>query len=78
VLYMEQPQPRAVAEVVKGAHDEAGLSCREVSRRTGIPLSTLAQRVSGKRPFNLDQFAQVAEVLEMRPSALYSKAEDAP
>jgi transcriptional regulator with XRE-family HTH domain len=67
--------PRAVTEVVRVALDEAEITHREVTRRTGIPTATLSRRMTGNSPFDLDELALIAGILNILPSELIRKAE---
>ncbi|MCQ4119851.1 helix-turn-helix domain-containing protein [Rhodococcus tibetensis] len=67
---------RAVTEVVRRELEAADMSLREVSRRTGIALSTLASRMRGKTRFNLDELDLIAGLLSLRPSDLVRTGEE--
>ena len=77
MLYMEHAKlPRAVTEVVQDSLEQTEISHREVIRRTGIGSTTFGRRMTGNSPFNIDELALVAGVLNLRPSELIRKAED--
>lgn len=66
VFHMDtNPTPRAVARAVSEALTRAGVSQREASTRSGIPLTTLSRRLTGNSPLNvceLDALAGIAGV----------------
>lgn len=68
--------PRAVTEVVRVALDDAEITHREVTRRTGIPTATLSRRMTGNSPFDTNEIALIAGILNVLPSELFRKAEE--
>jgi transcriptional regulator with XRE-family HTH domain len=68
--------PRAVTEVVRVALDDAEITHREVTRRTGIPTATLSRRMTGNSPFDMNELALIAGILGVWPSELIRKAEE--
>lgn len=54
---------RRVATIVSQRFIDAGLSVRQVAEQVGIPPSTLARRVAGHSPFDLDELTAVATLL---------------
>lgn len=70
---------RLTAEVKK-AMGEQGISQREMSRRTGIPLNTLNARLQGSatRSFNMGELGSVLGVLHLSLVELAVRAERQP
>lgn len=62
---METPDEvsRRVAGAVASAMVAAGTSQREVAGMTGIPLTTLNRRLTGRSPFLVTELASIASVL---------------
>ena len=55
-------QAQAIAAAASEALRAAGVSQREASELTGIPLTTLVRRLTGRSPFLVTELAAVAEV----------------
>ena len=66
---------QALAEVVKIALADAGVTRREAASRTGIPLTTLTRRLTGNSPFLATELAAIASVTDTTVSALFAKVE---
>lgn len=54
---------RGLAEVIRAAIDERGLTLREVSDATGIPTTTLHRRITQPSPFNITELASLATLM---------------
>lgn len=55
-----------VAEVVRSAMKDAGISQRELADRTGLPLATLLRRLSGQaRSFTVGELFAIAEAVDV-------------
>lgn len=76
VVHMEHPTPtpREIAAAVSHRMDTAGVSLREVSRETNIPLTTLTRRLNGS-PFLSTELAALASLFGVPVSRLVSEAE---
>ena len=72
--------PDRMAEEVMSAMKERGISQREMSRRTGIPLNTLSARLQPgtSRVFNIVELAAVVGVLNISFTELALRAERQP
>ena len=68
-----------ISAEVKRAMKERGLSQREMSRRTGIPLNTFNARLQSgtTRPFTVGELALVLDVLNISLVELAIRAERA-
>jgi hypothetical protein len=66
---------RALTEEIRRLLDNHGLSGRELARLTGIPQRTLAKKLSGQHPFDVDDLQAIASVLEHSVSDLMTWAE---
>lgn len=66
-----------ISAEVKSAMKERGLSQREMSRKTGIPLNTLNARLQSgtTRPFTVGELASVLEVLNLSLVEIALRAE---
>lgn len=62
---------RSVAQRVSAAIATAGLSQREVSSLTGIPLVTLNRRLRGHTPFIVTELYSIARALDLTVASLY-------
>lgn len=58
---------RQVARCVAMSLKEAGLTQRQVAKRTGIKLSTLNTRLTGSHPFNVAELDRIARILGVAP-----------
>jgi transcriptional regulator with XRE-family HTH domain len=65
----------AVAEQVRRLLDERGISGRQLAAQTGIPQRTIANKLSGRNPFDLDDLAKIAAVLEVDVTELLAWAQ---
>lgn len=78
VLHMEHLTPAlAVAREVTSLIESSGLSRREVSSRTGIPLTTLTRRLTGISPFSITELDALASVLDTTVLRLVNAADQA-
>lgn len=68
---VSQGMARAVAAALTGA----GLSQRDAASATGIPLTTLSRRLTGRSPFTVTELAELATVAGTTVSALALAAE---
>lgn len=77
VLYMDTPEAasRAVADAVKAALSEAKITRREAASRSGIPLTTLERRLSGRSPFDVNELYVLATMAGVKVSDLVAATE---
>lgn len=54
---------KAIAANVARLLREAGVSQRDTSTSTGIPLTTLVRRLTGRSPFLVTELSAIAELL---------------
>lgn len=66
---------RGIARAVSVSLRSAGISQRDASAQTGIPLTTLTRRLTGKSPFLTTELAALASLLGTTVSALVSAGE---
>lgn len=59
---------RQIAQRVAASLKEAGLTQRQVAKRTGIKLSTLNTRLTGANPFNVVELDLIAQLLDVPAS----------
>lgn len=64
-----------IANAVKSALDRADISRREAALRTGIPLTTLQRRLTGRSPFLVTELSVLASVTGTTVSAIVAEAE---
>ncbi|MET1083595.1 MAG: helix-turn-helix transcriptional regulator [Burkholderiales bacterium] len=62
-----QPFSEFVADRVVAAIALAGMSIREMARRSGISAPRLHGRLHNERPFNTDELERIAVVLGVDP-----------
>lgn len=60
---MSEQLSRAVAAEVARLLADRGMSGRELARLTGIPQRSVADKLAGRRPLDLDDVAVICEVL---------------
>lgn len=78
VARMNTPQQvgAALAEVVRAAIKDAGLSQRGVAAAAGMPLVTLNRRLTGHSAFTVVEVAAIAAVVGIGVTELFVRAED--
>lgn len=67
-----------VAGVVREVMDTAGISQREMSAATGIPLPTLNRRLAGHQPLNLVELDAIARRLGLTVTEIAARADRVP
>ena len=70
-----QQHSRSIGLVVNEALAEAGISQREASALTGIPLTTLNRRLNTQSPFLVTELESIATLLKTAVSTLFERAE---
>ena len=66
---------RDTARRVSKSLKDAGLTQREVAKRTGIKLATLNSRLTGARPFNVVELEAIARLLDIPASTFLTPTE---
>ena len=64
-----------MSHVVREALRDAGISQRVASTETGIPLTTLVRRLSGRSPLLVTELAALASLAGVTVSELTARAE---
>jgi len=81
VLHVDTNHPnlaRQITAEVREAMRAAGVSQRELSTLTGLPLVTLNRRLTGAgKPFDLDELMAVADALHLSLTDVVLRAERA-
>lgn len=81
VVHMETNPPAVLRQItaeIRGAMQAAGVSQRELSARTGLPLVTLSRRLVGSgKPWDLNELLAVAAALDLSLAELVIRAERA-
>lgn len=77
VTHMNTPEAtnRSLLNVIEEAREGAGLSQRDLSVATGIPLTTLHSKLKGHRSFTVIELASIAEALRLSLTELALRAE---
>lgn len=70
-----QADADAIAAAVASALQAAGISRREAAARSGIPLTTLQRRLTGRSPFLTTELAVLAALAGTQASAIVAAAE---
>ena len=65
----------ATAKAISAERAIAGLTVRELSARSGIPMSSLMRALSAEREIKINQIAQLAAAFEIYPHELVEHAE---
>lgn len=73
--HVPEPLTGAVAAEVRRLLDERGISGRQLAQLTGIPSRTVANKLSDRSPFDLDDLVKVCRVLEVDVTDLLSWAQ---
>jgi len=63
-----------IAETVRKAMAEAGISDAALARATGVPRPTLRRKVAGERDFSFTELALVAVALNIPSADLFNIA----
>ena len=76
-FHMDTPEQasRAVSHVVRQALRDAGISQRVAATETGIPLTTLVRRLSGRSPLSVTELAALASLAGVTVSEVAARAE---
>lgn len=61
-MVTSQPTPEDVAHALGDALSAAGVTQREASERSGIPLVTLSRRLTAKTPLNVVELAMLSTI----------------
>lgn len=64
-----------IARAVSAALRDAGISQREAANNAGIPLTTLARRLTGRSPFLTTELAALADLMGTTVSQLVAAGE---
>lgn len=74
---MDTPESTSagIAAAVRAALDRAGITRRDAALRTGIPLTTLQRRLTGRSPFLVTELSALASLTGTTVSALATEAE---
>lgn len=64
-----------IARAVSAALRDANISQRDAAARAGIPLTTLARRLTGRSPFLTTELAALADLMGTTVSALVAAGE---
>lgn len=65
----------ATAKAISAERAIAGLTVRELSARSGIPMSSLMRALGAEREIKINQIAQLAAAFEIYPHELVEHAE---
>ena len=69
--------PKQPGAALRRVRERSGLSLAEVSRRTGIPVSTLSRVENGKLSLSYQRLAQISEGLAIDVARLFESPDDA-
>lgn len=72
---MGHPSSVELAEIVRNAVADQGLSIRDLASATLIPRTTLDRRLAGASPFTVPELRAIAACLGTSGSALLAAAE---
>ena len=65
----------ATAKAIQAERAIAGLTVRELSARSGIPMSTLMRMLGAQREIKVTQVEQVADAMDVYPHEIIEQAE---
>lgn len=72
------PQRTTLGGLLRGLRKHNGWTLKEMSRRTGIPLSTLSKVEHDRLTLTYDKLLQLSQRLNIRMSELFAESTDAP
>jgi DNA-binding Xre family transcriptional regulator len=75
LLTVSEQLSEVVAAEVRRLLAERGISGNALAKATGIPQRTVANKLSGRNPFDLDDVAKVCTVLEVDVTDLLTWAQ---
>jgi hypothetical protein len=58
-----KPRPKTIAEQLRDAIADSGLTCYELGQRTDLPQSTVWRFVKGERDLGMERAGKLCEVL---------------
>lgn len=67
---------RAIAKAISAERAIAGMTVRELSEASGIPVSTLMRILSAERDIKINQIAQLARAFHTTPADLVWRAQE--
>jgi transcriptional regulator with XRE-family HTH domain len=67
---MAHPETQAVAWNVSRLLREARITQRDAAEQTGIHLTTLKRRLTGRTPFRVDELIAIADLLNVSATTL--------
>ena len=65
----------ATAKAIQAERAAAGLTIKDLSERSGVPISTLMRILKSERDIKVNQIAQLADVLDLYPHEILQEAE---
>jgi transcriptional regulator with XRE-family HTH domain len=74
----KQPEKPTLGRLLRGLRLRNDWTLKEMSERTGIPLSTLAKVEHDRLTLTYDKLQQVSQRLKIRMSELFAEPEDSP
>lgn len=66
----------AIAKAISAERAIAGMTVRELSEPSGIPVSTLMRILSAERDIKINQIAQLARAFHTTPADLVWRAQE--
>lgn len=66
----------AIAKAISAERVIAGMTVRELSEASGIPVSTLMRILSAERDIKINQIAQLARAFHTTPADLVWRAQE--
>lgn len=66
---------RNIAQAVNSHLREAGIAQRTVAEQIDVPMTSFVRRITGRHPFDIDQLAKIAALLDVSVAALITNAE---
>lgn len=73
-----KPRQQTLGSLLRGLRSRNGWTLKEMSERTGIPLSTLSKVEHDRLTLTYDKLLQLSQRLNLRMSELFSEPEAAP
>lgn len=72
---MSEQLSRAVAGEIRRLLEERGMSGNALAKATGIQQTTIARKLRGEHPFDVDDLASICQALDVSVSDLMAWAE---
>lgn len=75
MLFVSEQLSAAVAAEIRRLLEERGMSGNALAKATGIPQSSVSNKLNGRHAFDVDDLQAICQVLDVQVADLLSRAE---